>query len=68
MFLQILGILTIVAYVVFNLIVAHTHTVKEMREDLIKGQCIAGMIFANIFYAPAWVLKIVRGFVVAVIK
>jgi hypothetical protein len=68
MFLQILGVITIVAYVAFNLIVANTHTAKEMFDEFIKGQCIAGMIFANLFYAPAWILKMVRGFVVTVVK
>lgn len=68
MFLEILFILTMVIYIVFNLIVAYTHSVKEMCDDFIKGQCIAGMIFANLFYAPAWVLKLLRGFVVSVVK
>jgi len=68
MFLQVLGVITIIVYIVFNLIVAYTHSVKEMREELIDGQCTIGKIFANVFYAPAWTLKIVRGFVVAVIK
>lgn len=68
MFLQVLGVITIIVYVVFNLIVAYTHSVKEMREELIDGQCTIGKIFANVFYAPAWTLKIVRGFVVAFIK
>lgn len=68
MFLRVLGVITIIIYVVFNLIVAYTHSVKEMREELIDGQCTIGKILANVFYAPAWSLKIVRVFVVSLIK
>lgn len=68
MFLNILGIFAVVAYAVFNIIVAYTHSTREMREEFIEGQCVAGMIFANLFYAPAWVLKIIRGFVMSVVK
>lgn len=68
MFFNILGIFAVVAYAVFNIIVAYTHSAREMREEFIEGQCVAGMIFANLFYAPAWVLKIIRGFVMSVVK
>lgn len=68
MILEVLGIIAIVLYVGFNLFTAKTHTAKEMRNEFISGQCLVGVVCANIFYAPAWVLKLLRSIVVATVK
>ena len=68
MLLNVLGIITICLYVGFNLLTAKTHTAREMRDEFITGQCAVGVVLANIFYAPAWALKLLRGIVVAVVK
>lgn len=68
MILEVLGILTIVLYIGFNLITAKTHSAREMRDEFVSGQCLVGAILANIFYAPAWVLKLLRSVVVATVK
>ena len=43
---------------IFNVIVATTMTTEEMKRDLYYGQCFIGKIFANIFYALAWTIKV----------
>ena len=44
--------------VVFNVVVATTMTTKEMKRDLYYGQTFIGKVFAQIFYALAWTMKI----------
>ena len=68
MLLQILGMITIVLYVGFNLVTAKTHSAKEMKAEFITGQCAVGVVLANLFYAPAWALKFIRGIIVAAVK
>lgn len=68
MVLKILGIVAVIAYIAFNLIVAKTHSVKEMKSEFVMNQCVVGMVCANIFYAPAWFLKVIRGIVVTMVK
>lgn len=68
MFLRVLGIVTIIAYAGFNLFTAKTYSAREMREEFITGQCTVGVICANVFYAPAWVLKLLRKIVVTTVK
>ena len=68
MALRIFIIILAVAYLVFNLITAKKYNAKEMRDEFIVGQCTVGAIFANLFYAPAWALKLLKGVIVAVIK
>lgn len=46
-------VVIIVLYVVVNLITAHLWSAQEMKHDFVDGQCLIGMIFANLFYAPA---------------
>lgn len=58
----------IVLYVVVNLITAHLWSAQEMKHDFVDGQCLIGMIFANLFYAPAWVLKFIRASILITIK
>ena len=40
--------------------VAHTMSAAEMRDEFVTGQCTVGLIFANVFYSLAWLLKIVK--------
>ncbi len=63
-------ILIVVAciYAAFNILTAKLMSAKEMRESFVEGQCTVGVVFANIFYAPAWFLKAIRFLVVATIK
>lgn len=63
-------ILIIIAfiYVVFNFITAKLMSAKEMKHEFVDGQCAVGRVFANIFYAPAWLLKAIRFVVAATIK
>ncbi len=68
MFLEILGILAVVLYLGFNFVTAKTHSAKEMKAKFITGQCVVGAILTNIFYIPAWALKLIRSIVVATVK
>lgn len=61
-------IIIIVLYVVVNLITAHLWSAREMKRDFVDGQCLVGRIFANLFYAPAWVMKFVRALILITIK
>lgn len=54
---RILEVTTIVAYVAVNALTAKAMTAHQMRRCFILGQCTVGKICANIFYAPAWMLK-----------
>lgn len=55
-------------YMVFNFVTAKLMNSKEMKQEFVDGQCAVGRIFANVFYAPAWVLKAIRFIVIATIK
>lgn len=61
-------VIIVVLYVVVNLITAHLWSAQEMKHDFVDGQCLIGMIFANLFYAPAWVLKFVRALILIAVK
>lgn len=65
---NIIGVLIAIAWVVINIATAKAYNAKEMKRDFIEGQCLVGKIFANIFYAPAWILKGLRFVVLATIK
>ena len=67
MVLKVFIIVAIVAYVAVNAIVAKFQTAVEMKRDFIDGQCLVGKVCANIFYAPAWILKALRAVVLAII-
>lgn len=47
-------------YAAINIVTAKVMNVKEMKEEFITGQCLVGKIAANIFYAPAWLLKALK--------
>lgn len=59
-----LTLVVLISFVLWcNLFVANTMTAEEMRQDFITGQCVIGIICANIFYAFAWALKGIKKFV-----
>ena len=68
MFIKILVTLVIVLYAGINIFTSKICSAEEMREDLIDGQCAVGMICANVFYAPAWALKLLKHIVLVTIK
>lgn len=68
MVITLVKVLLIIAYVVANLVTAHFMSAKTMKRRFIAGQCAVGMVFANIFYAPAWILKGIRALIVLSIK
>ena len=47
-------------WAIANVYVAHTMSAFEMRDEFITGQSTVGRIFANVFYSPAWLLKVVK--------
>lgn len=55
-----LKIIVLSLWTISNLYVATTETAEEMQDDFIKGQCLIGKICSNLFYAPAWGLKILK--------
>jgi len=57
-----------VLYMAFIFATSHHLDAREMKKHFIDGQCVVGKIFANVFYAPAWLLKGIRFVVVAVVK
>lgn len=67
-FWTVLGIIFAMAWVVINLVTAYKRSATEMGRCYVEGQCTVGMICANIFYAPAWFLKVLRAIVVYAIK
>ncbi len=68
MLIKILLIVALVIYAAFNLYTAKVFSVRQMKENFVDGQCAVGRVFVNIFYAPAWVLKVIRIIVVMFIK
>lgn len=65
---KILEVCFLVIYLVINVIVARKMSARDMHDDFIEGQCFVGMVCANIFYAPAWLLKFIKFFVLLTIK
>lgn len=61
-------ILGLVIYLVLTFATSYMLSAKEMRRRFIDGQCIVGKIAANIFYAPAWLLKGLKFVITRVIK
>ena len=51
------------AWLFSNLYVAVKMTAKEMVDAFILNQGIVGMMCANIFYAPAWLLKVMKTYI-----
>lgn len=53
----------IVMWLATNIYVAVTESADEMRGDFIINQCFVGKIFSNIFYMPAWLLKVLKAII-----
>ena len=58
--MKILFIALVCLYAAINIVTAKVMSAAEMKEDFINGQCLVGKITANIFYAPAWLLKALK--------
>lgn len=58
--MSVAGTIALSFYLIFNFITAMIYTVDDMLKHFVVGQCKVGMVFANIFYAPAWLLKGLR--------
>lgn len=58
--MKIFIIAVICLYAAINIVTAKVMNAKEMKEKFITGQCLVGKIAANIFYAPAWLLKALK--------
>lgn len=54
--------------VISNVYTIRVMSAKEMRKEFVSGQCFVGKVFANVFYAPAWLFKGIRFLVVETIK
>ena len=54
---NVIGIIVSIIYFAFNFLTANIMSAKRMKQEFINGQCMVGKICANIFYAPAWILK-----------
>lgn len=68
MAIKIILIVIAFIYVVFNIITSKMMDAKEMKHEFVDGQCTVGRVFANVFYAPAWALKLIRFVVVSTVK
>lgn len=66
--MKIILVIAMVLYLIFNLRVAKLMSAKEMKCEYINDQCVVGRIFANTFYAPAWLLKGLKVVVSTMIK
>lgn len=62
------SIFLLILYVIVNLVMSKLYSAKEMKAMLITGQNLVGMIFSNVFYAPAWLLKGLRRVITATVR
>lgn len=58
--MKIFIIAVICLYAAINIVTAKVMSAAEMKAEYINGQCLVGKIAANIFYAPAWLLKALK--------
>lgn len=65
---RVLWIIVLIIYAAFNLYVSKVYSMRQMKESFVDGQCAVGRVFTNMFYAPAWILKVFRALVVMLIK
>lgn len=68
MILKITMISIAVFYSICNIVMAYNYNAKEMYGAIIEGQCTVGMIFANLFYLPAWLLKCLKMIIFYLVK
>lgn len=62
---NIIGIIVAIIHLAFNVLTANIMSAKHMKQEFVDGQCLVGKVCANIFYAPAWLLKGIKAVVVA---
>lgn len=62
------AVFLLIVYVIVNLVMSKLYSAKEMKAMLITGQNLVGMIFSNVFYAPAWLLKGLRRVITATVR
>lgn len=55
--------LFIALWTVANAYETYSKSSKEMYDELVTGQCLVGMVAANAFYAPAWLLKGIKALI-----
>ena len=65
---RVLWIIALIIYAAFNLYVSKVYSMRQMKENFVDGQCVVGKVFTNMFYAPAWILKVFRALVLMLIK
>lgn len=61
-------IIAAIVWVASNLIVSKKLSACQLKKLIYGGGCMAGKIFASLYYSPAWFLKGVRAVVLATIK
>lgn len=61
-------IILIGLYVVINAITAYLWNAREMKRAFVEGQCFIGAVFTNLFYAPAWLLKLIRAIILVTVR
>lgn len=66
--MNILVISLIGLYVAFNFVISNVFSIREMKHRFIDGQCVVGKIATNIFYSPAWLLKVLKFVITKTIK
>jgi len=64
---NVIGLIVAIIYIIFNVFIAKRMSAKSMKREFVEGQCFVGKVFANIFYAPAWLLKGIKAVVMATI-
>ena len=65
---ELIFILVIAFYIGCNIYVNFNMSAKDMYEEFVVDQNTTGKIFANVYYAPAWILKFIKGCVNKIIK
>lgn len=66
--MNIIVFLIILLWLAFNCIVSKAMTTKEMQTKFVDGQNVVGKIATNIFYAPAWFLKLLKITIIRTVK
>ena len=68
MLLKIGIIAALIFYGICNLVMAYKLDAFEMYEKLVVGQCTVGLISANLYSLPAWILKALREIILALVR
>jgi hypothetical protein len=62
-FCKIVSWLFINSWIAANVYEACCKSGREMYDELVANQCLIGRFAANVFYAPAWILKGVKALI-----